>query len=181
MATVSYGEAVATATEEGRKRGCSEPVGAAFYGTQHVLCAIMSHRPSEEHGSGGMQKMLILDGKDGTLVGDRVPWEGTAADVFMQLQYPLHSGRIAGIPGRILLSIMGVVVAMLSVTGIVVWFKKRAARKVRHALARRIPGRPSRPRRSPSPATTLGYETALSPSASTASCSSRPSEAEPRT
>ncbi len=138
--TVSYAEAMATAAEEGRKRGWSEPVGAAFYGTQHGLYAIMFHRPGEEHGSGGMQKMLILDGKDGTLVGDRVPWEGTAADVFMQLQYPLHSGRIAGIPGRILLSIMGVVVAMLSVTGIVVWFKKRAARKVRARARQTYPG-----------------------------------------
>jgi uncharacterized iron-regulated membrane protein len=32
------------------------------------------------------------------------------------------------VPGRILLSVMGVVVALLSATGIVIWFKKRAAR-----------------------------------------------------
>ena len=57
-----------------------------------------------------------------------MPWEGTAADIFLQLQFPLHSGRIAGIPGRIVLSFLGVVVAMLSLTGIVIWLKKRAAR-----------------------------------------------------
>jgi uncharacterized iron-regulated membrane protein len=47
----------------------------------------------------------------------------------MQLQFPLHSGRIAGIPGRVFLSFMGIVVALLSITGIVIWFKKRANRR----------------------------------------------------
>ena len=58
----------------------------------------------------------------------RVPWEGTSGDVFMQLQFPLHSGRIAGTPGRVAISLLGIVVAMLSITSIVVWAKKRAAR-----------------------------------------------------
>jgi uncharacterized iron-regulated membrane protein len=137
---LSYAEAMASAGAEAAQRGWSEPVGAAFYGTQHGLYAIMFFRPGEEHGSGGMQKMLIVDGKDGNIVGDRVPWEGTAADVFMQLQFPLHSGRIAGLPGRILLSVMGIVVAMLSVTGIVIWLKKRVARKVRARARETYPG-----------------------------------------
>ena len=74
--------------------------------------------------------MLFVDGMAGTIVGGRVPWEGTAADVFMQLQFPLHSGRIAGLPGRILLSVMGLVVALLSATGIVIWWRKRVTRLV---------------------------------------------------
>jgi uncharacterized iron-regulated membrane protein len=82
-------------------------------------------------------KMLFVDGRSGSLVGGRVPWEGTAADVFMQLQFPLHSGRIAGVPGRILLSVMGLVVAMLSLTGIVIWLKKRQAR-LRVSYERRV-------------------------------------------
>jgi uncharacterized iron-regulated membrane protein len=55
----------------------------------------------------------------------------------MQLQFPLHSGRIAGVPGRILLSVMGLVVAMLSLTGIVIWLKKRQAR-LRVSYERRV-------------------------------------------
>ncbi|WP_038382710.1 PepSY domain-containing protein, partial [Bradyrhizobium elkanii] len=58
----------------------------------------------------------------------RLPWVGTAADVFVQMQFPLHSGRIAGLPGRILISLMGLVVAALSVTGVVIWWRKRRAR-----------------------------------------------------
>ena len=38
------------------------------------------------------------------------------------------AGRIAGLPGRIIVSIMGIAVAMLSITGLVIWWKKRKAR-----------------------------------------------------
>jgi uncharacterized iron-regulated membrane protein len=48
----------------------------------------------------------------------------------VQAQFPLHSGRILGLPGRILISFMGVVVAMLSVTGVIVWWRKRASKRV---------------------------------------------------
>lgn len=40
------------------------------------------------------------------------------------------SGRILGLPGRILISAMGVIVAMLSITGIVIWARKLRARTV---------------------------------------------------
>jgi uncharacterized iron-regulated membrane protein len=46
----------------------------------------------------------------------------------MQAQFPLRSGRILGLPGRILQSAMGLVVAALSVTGVVIWHRKRRAR-----------------------------------------------------
>jgi uncharacterized iron-regulated membrane protein len=127
-ADVSFAGAIDTARSEALRRGWTEPPGGAFYGQQHGVYAIMFHEPGDDHGSAGLVKMLFVDGKSGGLVGGRVPWEGTAADVFMQLQFPLHSGRIAGVPGRILLSVMGLVVAMLSATGIYIWFKKRQAR-----------------------------------------------------
>ncbi|MGO4612182.1 PepSY domain-containing protein, partial [Variovorax sp. 2RAF20] len=63
--------------------------------------------------------------------GERLPWKGTAADIFVQAPFPLHSGRILGIPGRILISLTGLVVAALSVTGVVIWLKKRRARVLR--------------------------------------------------
>ena len=72
--------------------------------------------------------MLYFDGGDGRLLGDRQPWKGTAADIFVQAQFPLHSGRILGLPGRILISAMGLIVATLSVTGVIIWLRKRSAR-----------------------------------------------------
>jgi uncharacterized iron-regulated membrane protein len=58
----------------------------------------------------------------------------------------VHSGRILGLPGRILISFMGLVVAMLSVTGVVIWWRKRAARLSVRRKAVALPTRPvSRP------------------------------------
>ena len=88
--------------------------------------------------------LLYYDGGNGSLLGGQVPWQGTAADIFVQAQFPLHSGRILGLPGRILVSVMGLVVATLSVTGVVVWARKRRARllasRLRPAGAAFAPG-----------------------------------------
>jgi len=57
-----------------------------------------------------------------------VPGQGSNGDVFMQAQLPLHSGRLMGTPGRVLMSFMGIFVAALSMTGLVIWARKRRAR-----------------------------------------------------
>ena len=142
---LTFPQAVDVASAEARRRGWDEPAGGAFYGLQHGLYSISFFHPGEEHGSDGMTKMLFLDGATGALQGGRVPWEGTAADIFMQLQFPLHSGRIAGLPGRAFLSFMGLVVALLSATGIVIWFKKRAGRIGRKTAAAQMTGSRVRP------------------------------------
>ncbi len=64
---------------------------------------------------------LYYDGRTRRLIGERRPWVGTAADIFVQAQFPLHSGRILGLPGRILISATGLAVAALRVTGVLVW------------------------------------------------------------
>ncbi|HET8760590.1 MAG TPA: PepSY-associated TM helix domain-containing protein, partial [Nitrospiria bacterium] len=58
---------------------------------------------------------------------------GTPGDVFMQIQFPLHSGQMAGLTGRIVIAAVGVVTAMLSITGVVIWFRKRRARGLKRA------------------------------------------------
>lgn len=142
---LTFPQAIDIASAEARKRGWEEPAGTAFYGSLHGLYSISFFHPGDDHGSGGMGvKMLFLDGDSGALQGGRVPWEGTAADIFMQLQFPLHSGRIAGLPGRVFLSFMGLVVALLSATGIVIWFKKRAGRMGRKAAEAGLGGAPVR-------------------------------------
>jgi uncharacterized iron-regulated membrane protein len=57
------------------------------------------------------------------------PGKGLAGDVVDGLIYPVHSGQVAGLSGRILICITGLVVAMLSITGIYIWWKKRCARR----------------------------------------------------
>ncbi|MGV7207440.1 PepSY-associated TM helix domain-containing protein [Oxalobacteraceae bacterium A2-2] len=126
---VAYADIIAHAGAEARQRGWNEPVGSVFYADAWGIYGASFFQPGDDHGSGGVgPAVLYYDGVDGRLLGDRQPWKGTAADIFVQAQFPLHSGRILGLPGRILISFMGVVVAMLSVTGVIIWWRKRASR-----------------------------------------------------
>ncbi len=43
--------------------------------------------------------------------------------------YALHMGNVFGLPWRIFVCITGLIIVMLSVTGIIIWSKKRAAQK----------------------------------------------------
>ncbi len=130
---VSFAEIVELARSEARRRHWDEPPGSIFYAAEFGIYGVQFFHPGRDHGTAGVgPARLFFDGQDGRLIGERLPWKGTVADIFVQAQFPLHSGRILGLPGRIAISLMGVVVAMLSVTGTYVWWRKRRGR--RHAI-----------------------------------------------
>lgn len=128
-AHVTFRQAVNAANSEAISRGWREPAGSVFYSREFGIYGIAFFHPADGHGLGGVgHKQLYYDGQDGRYLGDRQPWKGSAADLFAQAQFPLHSGRILGLPGRILISAMGLVVAMLSITGVYIWWRKHLAR-----------------------------------------------------
>ena len=45
----------------------------------------------------------------------------------------LHMAHVRGLPFKIFVCVMGVVVGMLSVTGVYLWLKKRRSKAVAHA------------------------------------------------
>lgn len=126
---LDFRQAVERATREAQQRGWDAPAGSVFHSGDFGVYRIAFFHPEDDHGAGGVgHREIDLDSRDGRLLGERQPWQGTAADIFVQAQFPLHSGRILGLPGRILISVMGLVVAMLSVTGVYIWWRKRRAR-----------------------------------------------------
>jgi uncharacterized iron-regulated membrane protein len=134
---LSFSDIIARGEADGRNRGWSEPVGAVYYAQQYDIYSVSFFRPGDDHGAGGVgPAQLYYDGQDGRSLGARVPWQGTVADIFVQAQFPMHSGRILGLPGRILISAMGIVVAALCVTGVVIWYRKRRARLSARAKSR---------------------------------------------
>jgi uncharacterized iron-regulated membrane protein len=137
---MTFAEIAARAAADGKARGWTVPVGALSYGPAHGVYAAAYFHPGDDHGAGGVgPAQLYYDSEDGRPLGERLPWVGTAADIFVQAQFPLHSGRIVGLFGRILISMMGLVVAALSVTGVVIWWRKRRARvRVRETAAMRL-------------------------------------------
>lgn len=127
--TLGFAEVVDRAAAEAQRRGFTTPPGGIYYEARYGFYNVSFFNPGGDHDAGGMGlSNLYLDAHDGRVLSQNIPWKGTAADVFVQLQFPLHSGRILGMPGRILMSFMGVMVAVLSVTGIVIWARKRRSR-----------------------------------------------------
>ena len=124
-----FTKAIALGQQAGVEKGWSQPVNSVWYAREFGIYRIEFFTAEEGHGAGGVgHKAVFLDAKSGELLGDFLPWRGTAADLFVQAQFPLHSGRILGLPGRILISIMGLVIAMLSITGVIIWYKRYKAR-----------------------------------------------------
>jgi uncharacterized iron-regulated membrane protein len=133
---LGFAEVVAVARQQALARGINLPPGGAYYEARMGFYNVSFFRPESELGEAGMGLAnLYIDGDTGRVLSQNVPWRGSAADVFVQLQLPLHSGRILGMPGRIYMSVMGLVVTMLSITGIVIWERKRRARRLRAITA----------------------------------------------
>ncbi len=126
--TVGYAAILQHAQQEAGKRGWPEPLGDVFYSQEFGIYGVRFFQPGDDHGAAGVgPPALYFDGSDGRYLGDSQPWKGTVADIFVQAQFPMHSGRILGLPGRILVSIMGVGTAMLSITGVIIWWRKQTA------------------------------------------------------
>ena len=71
---------------------------------------------------------VFIDSITGDVAGYVIAGEGTAGDVLNLASQPLHSGRIGGLPGRILVFASGLAVSLLAVTGTLMWLRKRRSR-----------------------------------------------------
>jgi uncharacterized iron-regulated membrane protein len=135
-AMLSRERIVALATAGGQQMKLSAAPGAIFEIASLNLYGVGYFKPGGDYADRSLGNAWVYwDAWTGREAGASVPGRGSAGDIFMQAQFPLHSGRILGLPGRILVSFMGVMVALLSATGLVIWFKKLKARRT---AARRV-------------------------------------------
>ncbi len=115
---------------EAKDRGWTLPAGAVHYSAPYGVYGVSFFKSGDDLGAAGLgNASLYYDADNAQLVSEKVPGEGSAGDIFMNAQFPLHSGRIIGMPGRILISIIGVLVAGLSISGIIILARKRRARQ----------------------------------------------------
>jgi uncharacterized iron-regulated membrane protein len=127
---VTHAQVLAQAARDAKRVGIDTPMGALYYVPQMQAYGVGFFKPGNEHGDVGLgNPWLFYNGHTGALAGQSIPGRGTAGDIFMQAQFPLHSGRIIGLTGRILISAVGIAVAILSITGLMIWIKKRTARR----------------------------------------------------
>lgn len=67
---------------------------------------------------------LFFHGTDGRLLGQEIAGQGTLGEQFYRLQLPIHGGRIIGFTGQVMIAVLGVLIAVLSATGVRIWWRK---------------------------------------------------------
>lgn len=72
---------------------------------------------------------VAIDATTGAFRGVKIPTGQHAGNTFTTWIMALHMAMVFGLPMQIFVSVMGLTVAMLTVTGVVVWLKKRRARR----------------------------------------------------
>ncbi|MCY1309465.1 PepSY-associated TM region [compost metagenome] len=125
-ALLDYDRAVQLARDEAGRRGWSQAPSRAFHVPGSGVYGVSFEKPANEWGLRGA--ILYFDHRDGALVQVQAPDSGSAGDRFTQWMFPLHSGQVAGLAGRIFILLCGLAVCGLAVTGVLIWWKKRAAR-----------------------------------------------------
>lgn len=78
------------------------------------------------HHGGGTR--VAFDSNTGALKAVEIPTGVNGANTFTTWLTALHTAHVFGLPYRIVVTLLGLAVTMLSVTGVVIWLKKRSAR-----------------------------------------------------
>ncbi|MFP1132840.1 PepSY-associated TM helix domain-containing protein [Asticcacaulis sp. W401b] len=128
-ASIGYGKAAAIAVAAARSHMPDPVIVYACHVADAGVYGFAVARSKGDPRNGLGPSWYYIDDITGSLRDRQLMGKGTAGDVFMQAQLPLHNGRIAGLPGRIAISIIGILVAALSVTGVVIWWRKMSARR----------------------------------------------------
>ncbi len=79
-----------------------------------------------------------LDRYTGEFLDVDDPSISSTGEVFMQWQWPLHSGFAFGWTGRILVFFTGLACPVLFVTGLIRWLQKRRARQRKESLVSKV-------------------------------------------
>lgn len=89
---------------------------------------VVLRQPGEPSRSFGRTQVYV-DARTGAVLAVRDPRADTAADAFMAWQFPLHNGEAFGPAGRWAVFATGLAPAVLYATGLVLWVRKRRARR----------------------------------------------------
>jgi uncharacterized iron-regulated membrane protein len=123
-------------TREPLSLGYFAPFGAFSYEVRSSRD--VSGRPPQ----GGA--VVMFDGATGALIALTTPTGQRVGNTVEAWLYALHMARVFGTPYQIFVCALGLAIAILSVTGVYIWWKKRTARRFRkaHRSSASAPGEP---------------------------------------
>lgn len=73
---------------------------------------------------------VMYSATTGEFLQSYLPTKMTTGDTITEWVMALHTAKVGGLPMQIFVSVMGLIVAGLSITGLYIWLKKRKARSV---------------------------------------------------
>jgi uncharacterized iron-regulated membrane protein len=117
---------------EAQRRGLTlepERFSALLYRPKHGVYVYYFSTDRDFTNRGG-RTMVLFDANSGELRKTRLPQGQNGANTFTHWILALHMASVWGLPYRIVVSALGLIVTMLSVTGVLIWMKKREARSL---------------------------------------------------
>lgn len=125
--TVSPSAAIAAADRALVDRGLSWRLGEVLIDHETGVYDLRYHTAADVTADRAGAEVYV-SAEDGRVIQFQQPNQGTAGDMIDDWVLPLHGGRAFGLAGKIVICAIGLVVAMLSVTGVVIWWQKRRGR-----------------------------------------------------
>ena len=81
-----------------------------------------------------------VDARDGRFLGIQIPTGQRAGNTFSSWIVALHIASVFGLPWKIAVSLIGIVLVVITVTGVLIWWRKR--RGANHTVVHAMPGAP---------------------------------------
>ena len=123
---LDFDAALARGTRAARGAGVTAASSGVYHAPEASLYGVRFGREDA-----GTPAWVYLDSRTGGILRVETPGSGTAGDAIRRAQLPIHAGRIGGLATRVLTSLLGLLIAALAVTGVLIWHRKRRARGVR--------------------------------------------------
>ena len=130
--SVSLSRAAAIASNEAHSRNWPALPDGVYHDVARRFWFVYFEKAESAWATAGSYGVFV-DDRSGAVTYLRTP-KGTAADVFVNWLSALHMGNVFGTSYKVALFLLGLVVAGLSVTGVVIWWRKLQSR---HAMHRR--------------------------------------------
>jgi len=125
---VGFGETLSRARLEADRLGWESKPDIAFAIPEHSLY-LVQFSTNQKAGFGASE--MWIDGRTGVIIRADRAGSGKAGDIVDDLVLPIHTGQVAGLAGRIIIFIAGIVIFVLALTGIYIWWRKRMPRVAR--------------------------------------------------
>jgi len=129
-AAVTMSQAAAIAAREAHARRWSADPDGVYHDVARRFWFVYFEKSESQWATAGSYGVFV-DDRSGAVTFVRTPG-GTGADVFVNWLSALHMGNVFGTPYKVVLLLLGVVVAGLSVTGVVIWWRKLQSRHAMH-------------------------------------------------